>query len=100
VVEDARSADRFKGLNGGSEVADYVLRREVRSLFGVLPRAKPVTAMKLTRYVRSRAIDAERLSLPLAGQIPACIPLPGLLPRWITISDHRGLFFRDFFRSR
>ena len=44
-------------------------------------------------------IDAERLYLPLSGRIPACIPLPGLLPRWITIGDHRGLF-RDFYRSR
>jgi hypothetical protein len=64
---------RFKGLDGGSEVADRVLQREVRSRFGVLPRTKPatVTAMELTSYVCSRALDAERLSLPLSGQIPA-----------------------------
>jgi hypothetical protein len=62
---------RFKGLDGGSEVADRVLQHEVRSRCGVLPRTKPVTAMELTRYVCSHAIDAERLSLPLSGQIPA-----------------------------
>jgi hypothetical protein len=44
---------RFKGSDGGSEVADRVLQYDVRSRFGVLPRTKPVTTMELASYVRS-----------------------------------------------
>ena len=59
---------RFKGLDGGSEVADHVLQYDVRSRFGVLPRTKPVTAMELASYVRSARSTRKDSLCPFRGK--------------------------------
>jgi hypothetical protein len=89
----ALAPDCFKGLDGGSQDANYVLHHEIFSLLGALPRTTAVAAIDQTIFVRSRAIAANGLPLPLPGQTPASYPLAGT----VASVDHGQVTTEVFF---
>jgi hypothetical protein len=58
-----------------------------------------VRSVRRPRYIRSRETDAKDPLCPFRGESRLVIPMPGLLPRWITLSDHRGLFGNSVARA-
>jgi hypothetical protein len=97
---DSRSADPlqrtrrwFRGC--GSRLATrspFSVRRPASHQAGYCDGTDPLCLLARDRRGKT-------LSAPFGANPGLIIPLPGLLPRWITISDHRGLFW-DFCRSR